>query len=75
MSTVDTSLRRRLYQNEELMGHRTIAMTCRYAHLAPAHNLAAVEKLDPKPVLVWATSPRTSTQPRRKLAAASGTLQ
>jgi site-specific recombinase XerD len=29
----------------ELMGHRTIQMTMRYAHLAPAHNLAAVEKL------------------------------
>ena len=29
----------------ELMGHRTLAMTKRYAHLAPAHNLAAVEKL------------------------------
>ena len=30
---------------QELMGHKTIAMTCRYAHLAPAHQLAAVEKL------------------------------
>jgi integrase len=28
-----------------LMGHRTIQMTMRYAHLAPEHNLAAVEKL------------------------------
>jgi site-specific recombinase XerD len=29
----------------ELMGHRTIQMTMRYAHLAPAHKLAAVERL------------------------------
>jgi integrase len=29
----------------ELMGHRTIQMTMRYAHLAPAHQLAAVERL------------------------------
>ncbi len=29
----------------ELMGHKTIQMTMRYAHLAPAHKLAAVEKL------------------------------
>jgi site-specific recombinase XerD len=27
------------------MGHRTIQMTCRYAHLAPEHELAAVERL------------------------------
>ena len=24
---------------QELMGHKTIAMTCRYAHLAPSHQL------------------------------------
>lgn len=29
----------------ELMGHKTIQMTMRYAHLAPAHQLAAVERL------------------------------
>lgn len=31
---------------QELMGHKTIAMTVRYAHLAPKHTLAAVERLD-----------------------------
>jgi site-specific recombinase XerD len=31
---------------QELMGHKTIAMTVRYAHLAPSHTLAAVERLD-----------------------------
>jgi hypothetical protein len=28
------------------MGHKTIAMTVRYSHLAPKHTLAAVERLD-----------------------------
>jgi site-specific recombinase XerD len=30
---------------QEVMGHKSIATTCRYAHLAPAQQLAAVEKL------------------------------
>ena len=30
---------------QELMGHRTITMTLRYSHLAPQHQLAAVQKL------------------------------
>ena len=30
----------------ELMGHRTLQMTMRYAHLAPEHKAAAVAKLD-----------------------------
>ena len=30
---------------QELMGHKTIAMTCRYAHLVPTYQLAAVERL------------------------------
>ncbi len=29
----------------ELMGHKRIQMTMRYAHLAPEHKLAAVERL------------------------------
>lgn len=29
----------------DLLGHRTLAMTMRYAHLAPEHNLEAVERL------------------------------
>jgi len=31
---------------QELMGHKTIAMTCRYAHLAPQHQLEAVGRSD-----------------------------
>ena len=30
---------------KELMGHKTITMTQRYAHLSPAHKLNAVERL------------------------------
>ena len=40
---------------QELMGHKTIAMTCRYAHLAPSHQLAAVRRLDR-----WTQEGRTS---------------
>jgi Phage integrase family len=29
----------------ELMGHKSIQMTMRYAHLAPQHKLVAVERL------------------------------
>lgn len=29
----------------ELLGHREIAMTLRYAHLAPEHKADAVERL------------------------------
>ena len=31
---------------QELLGHKTIAMTVRYSHLAPKHTLAAVQRLD-----------------------------
>ena len=31
---------------QELMGHKTIAMTCRYAHLSPQHLVEAVHHLD-----------------------------
>jgi integrase len=42
----------------ELMGHRTIQMTMRYAHLAPAHKLAAVETL----AVGWQTDRPTDTK-------------
>lgn len=41
----------------ELMGHSDIAMTMRYAHLAPAHKQDAVERLVRKP-----TDTRTDTK-------------
>jgi site-specific recombinase XerD len=42
----------------ELMGHKTIQMTMRYAHLGPAHTLAAVEKL----AVGWQTDRSTDTK-------------
>jgi hypothetical protein len=46
---------------QELMGYKTIAMTARYAHLAPTRKLQALETLV-RPGLV-------SVQSGRKLAA------
>jgi site-specific recombinase XerD len=38
---------------QDLMGHKTIQMTVRYAHLAPEHRLAAVQRLcDTEPEVV-----------------------
>jgi len=31
---------------KNLLGHRTLAMTLRYAHLAPSHKVKTVEILD-----------------------------
>jgi len=48
----------------ELMGHKTIQMTMRYAHLAPAHNIAAVERLIPgadRALPVSASATRSAT--------------
>ena len=39
------SVQQQLVSVQELTGHKTVNMTCRYAHLAPAQHLAAVEKL------------------------------
>ena len=51
----------------ELLGHKKIQMTMRYAHLAPQHKMAAVEKLDSFSPL---SSPGSTagTQKRRRSA-------
>jgi site-specific recombinase XerD len=49
---------------QQLMGHKTIQMTCRYAHLAPEHQLAAVERLcETDDAQEMATDTRSSTEP------------
>lgn len=47
---------------QQLMGHKTIQMTVRYAHLAPEHQMAAVERLCSVPgALEHPTDTRTDT--------------
>ena len=57
---------------QELLGHKTIAMTVRYSHLAPKHTLAAVERLDS---LDNATGTTTDTENSAKPLALVVTLQ
>ncbi len=45
---------------QELLGHKSIAMTVRYSHLTPKHTLAAVERLD-EPQQESPTGTKTST--------------
>ncbi len=35
-----------LREVQEVLGHRTFAMTLRYSHLSPAHLRSAVDRLD-----------------------------
>jgi hypothetical protein len=53
---------------QDLMGHRTLAMTMRYAHLSAGHKLDAVQRLNPTPT---ATATATGEQPE-KVAAKAG---
>jgi site-specific recombinase XerD len=47
---------------QELMGHKAIQMTVRYAHLAPQHRLAAVQRLcDTEAVQKAPSDTRTDT--------------
>jgi len=45
---------------QELLGHKSIAMTVRYSHLSPTHTLAAVERLSAA-ILEVPTGTKTST--------------
>ena len=54
----------------ELMGHKSLQMTMRYAHLAPEHKAAAVDKLVAKP-----TGPRTDTGATSAVAVPSATME
>ena len=47
------------------MGHRTLAMTMRYAHLSPAHKLDAVRRLQREPTgTTTGTDPAPPTEAR-----------
>ena len=48
----------------ELMGHKSLQMTMRYAHMAPEHNAAAVDKLVAK-----GTDTKTDTKPEEAKSA------
>ena len=55
----------------EILGHRDLRMTKRYAHIAPAHKLAAVGLLeasfrDPETGSTTAVSPETASKWQQK---------
>src|SRR5436309_1921582 len=52
---------------QELMGHKTLAMTLRYSHLSPEHQLDAVQRLNRKP-----TDTSTGTTPEANKTAVAG---
>jgi len=47
---------------QELMGHKSITMTARYAHLSPEHRMAALEKLCPS-ATTTATGEESASNP------------
>jgi site-specific recombinase XerD len=56
---------------QELMGHKTLAMTQRYSHLSPAHELDAVQRLTGADV-GHATGTTTGTEDDEPKAAMGG---
>jgi integrase len=56
---------------QELMGHRTITTTMRYAHLAPAHQAEAVERLVSTQVGVSQLAPLLALDKAKALARAT----
>jgi hypothetical protein len=54
---------------QDLLGHKAIAMTVRYSHLAPAHLPKAVERLTAKP-----TDTTTSTEQSEGMNQASSAV-
>jgi integrase len=48
---------------QELMGHKSITMTMRYAHLSPEHRAAALEKLCDPSATTTATEAKETEKP------------
>lgn len=57
---------------QELLGHKTIQMTLRYAHLSPGHRLEAVQRLNREPT---ATATATDVEGRCQAEGTSGQLR
>jgi len=57
---------------QELMGHASITMTQRYAHLSPSHQLDAVQKLNAPTGTTTGTEPEAAEQPNEATAQAVG---
>jgi len=60
---------------QELMGHHSIAMTLRYSHLSPAHQLDAVQKLNAATGTTTGTSAEPSRSPERPAQQVVGNSQ
>jgi site-specific recombinase XerD len=50
-----------LRATQDALGHKSVAMTVRYSHLAPDFLLNVVEKLVPRPATVTSTEPTDTT--------------
>ncbi len=56
---------------QELMGHKTISVTLRYAHLAPQHQLAAVQRLCDTDIVLPGTKSFAETTATKTATSAS----
>jgi len=59
---------------QELLGHKTLAMTLRYAHLLPEHQLEAVQRLNRPDSGDASITSSITARSRRSRAAAAGPL-